>query len=531
MSASNASASSSPRCLRLPPLRAAARGAVLSRWPRACSRSSSSAPCWSPSCRCSAATWRASSRGERVVPRPRSLGPLERLTYRAAARRHRARARTGRPTPARCSSSRALFWLALYLILRTQTLHPFNPEGFHSGTWDLTFNTASSFVTNTNWQFYGGETTMSYFSQMAGLAVQNFVSAAVGIVVAIALIRGIAARRSGDAGARQLLAGPDARRCSTCCCRSRSSARSCSSRRASCRRSAHGAGLARGPVASQEIIKELGTNGGGFFNVNSAMPFENPNGLTNFLEMLAILVHPGLADLHVRAHGRQPPPGLDDLRARCSCCSSSRGRRLPRRAHGTPAQHARRRSSAARTWRARSCASAPPTPSLWTAVTTVTSCGAVNAAFESLTGIGGLVPMANLAYGETRLRRRRHRPLHDAALRPARRLHRRPDGRPHARVPGQEDRGARDQARRRSGCSFTPLAVLLGTSAGDWRPKYGEPSIFASGPAGLLRVAVRLHVAGQQQRLGVRRLHRLLPARRPATSAPTASRSPTCSAA
>ena len=69
-------------------------------------------------------------------------------------------------------------WLVLYLILRTQTLHPFNPNGFHSGTWDLSFNTASSFVTNTNWQYYGGETTLSNFSQMAGLAVQNFVSAA-----------------------------------------------------------------------------------------------------------------------------------------------------------------------------------------------------------------------------------------------------------------------------------------------------------------------------------------------------------------
>ena len=112
-----------------------------------------------------------------------------------------------------------LFWLALYLILRTQTLHPFNPDGFHSGTWDLTFNTASSFVTNTNWQYYGGETTLIDFSQMAGLAVQNFVSAAVGIVVAVALIRGIA--RAAARRARQLLAGPHARAAATCCCRSR----------------------------------------------------------------------------------------------------------------------------------------------------------------------------------------------------------------------------------------------------------------------------------------------------------------------
>ena len=119
---------------------------------------------------------------------------------------------------------------ALYLILRTQSIQPFNPEGFDSAPWDVTFNTTSSFVTNTNWQFYGGETTLSYFSQMAGLAVQNFVSAAVGIAVA----------RRGDPRhrqprrprARQLLGRTWPARSSTSCCRSRSSARSSSSPRA-----------------------------------------------------------------------------------------------------------------------------------------------------------------------------------------------------------------------------------------------------------------------------------------------------------
>src|SRR5665213_2574507 len=94
-------------------------------------------------------------------------------------------------------------WLLLYFILRTQTLWSFsglNPQGFHSGSWDVTFNTTSSFLTNTNWQYYGGETTMSYFSQMAGLTVQNFLSAAVGISVAIALIRGIASRSGKSIG-------------------------------------------------------------------------------------------------------------------------------------------------------------------------------------------------------------------------------------------------------------------------------------------------------------------------------------------
>ncbi len=90
-----------------------------------------------------------------------------------------------------------LSWLALYLILRTQSIQPLNPEGFRSAPWNLSFNTASSFVTNTNWQYYGGETTLSYFSQMVGLTVQNFVSAAVGIAVLAAVIRGFAARGIG----------------------------------------------------------------------------------------------------------------------------------------------------------------------------------------------------------------------------------------------------------------------------------------------------------------------------------------------
>ena len=143
-------------------------------------------------------------RGERVFLTP-VLGPLERLTYRLL-RVDPSAGRTGRPTPAASLVFSALFWLALYLILRTQGIHPFNPEGFHSGTWDVTFNTTSSFVTNTNWQYYGGETTLTYFSQMAGLAVQNFVSAAVGIAV-----RDRADprhRRAQRRVARQLLAGP-----------------------------------------------------------------------------------------------------------------------------------------------------------------------------------------------------------------------------------------------------------------------------------------------------------------------------------
>src|SRR5438105_4255354 len=136
--------------------------------------------------------------GERVFLTP-LIAPVERLAYRVL----RVDPAQGQDWKAYARSLllfSGLFWLALYLILRTQTLHPGNPQGFHSGTWDVTFNTVSSFITNTNSQFYGGETTMTYFSQMAGLAVQNFVSAGVGICVAVALIRGIVAHSGTSLG-------------------------------------------------------------------------------------------------------------------------------------------------------------------------------------------------------------------------------------------------------------------------------------------------------------------------------------------
>ena len=141
-------------------------------------------------------------RNERVFLTP-VLGPLERLDLSRHARRPERAAGLEGATPARRSSSARCSWSSLYVILRTQGIHPFNPEGFDSGTWDVIFNTASSFITNTNWQYYGGETTMTYFSQMAGLAVQNFVSAAVGMAVLVAVIRGFASRgpaRSATSG-------------------------------------------------------------------------------------------------------------------------------------------------------------------------------------------------------------------------------------------------------------------------------------------------------------------------------------------
>ena len=164
-----------------------------------------------------------------------TLGFVERPVYRLlGVRRERGQDWKGYARSVLVFS--ALFFLLLYLVLRTQTLHPFNPQGLSSPTWDVSFNTAASFVSNTNWQYYAGETTLSYFSQMFGLAVQNFVSAAVGIAVAggVHPRAGVALRQ----GARQLLRRRHPRRCSTSCSRSRSSAVSSCSRRASCRTSA-----------------------------------------------------------------------------------------------------------------------------------------------------------------------------------------------------------------------------------------------------------------------------------------------------
>ncbi len=352
--------------------------------------------------------------GERTFMDP-VFGRLERLLYRVM----RVDASRGQDWKA-YAKSLILFslagWLLLYFILRTQTLWNFtglNPTGFHSGTWDVTFNTTSSFVTNTNWQYYGGETTMSYFSQMAGLTVQNFLSAAVGIVVAVALIRGIISRSGKSIGnfwqdlirtilyvllpisfvialvlvfqgaianfshyliAHTLTGGSQT--------------------------------IAQGPVASQEAIKELGTNGGGFFNVNSAHPFENPSGFSNLVEMLAVLIIPAAI---VFTYGRMAGRRRQGYAIYATMMVMFLGACVVAyiaEAHGSPAQHAAGlhtgviHGSSGGNMEGKEQRFGIAGSALFDTVTTVTSCGAVNSAIESFTGIGGAVPMANLSASE-----------------------------------------------------------------------------------------------------------------------------------
>ena len=186
--------------------------------------------------------------------------------------------------------------LLLYGIQRSQNLLPLNPQGQVAVDPVLAFNTAVSFSTNTNWQNYGGETTMSYLTQMAGLAFHNFASAAVGIVLAVAVIRGLTRRSARHLGNFWV----DLTRCIlyillpiciVVCALPRLAGRATELQRLHARsRASRGSSrlIAQGPVASQEAIKMFGTNGGGFFNANSAHPFENPTPFTNLIEMLSI---------------------------------------------------------------------------------------------------------------------------------------------------------------------------------------------------------------------------------------------------
>jgi potassium-transporting ATPase potassium-binding subunit len=349
---------------------------------------------------------------ERVFLTP-VFGPVERLAYRAFGVRSGAEGQDWKEYARSLIVFSLLFWVFLYLILRTQGIQPFNPQGFHSGPWDLSFNTTSSFITNTNWQYYGGETTLTYFAQMAGLAVQNFVSAAVGIAVVAALIRGIVSRSGRSLGnfwqdvtriLLYLLVPISV--IGALFLVSQGVIQNFSDSTVIHTLTGGTQILGQGPVASQEAIKLLGTNGGGFFNVNSAYPFENPSGLTNFVEMLLILVVPAaLTYTYGRMVGSQRQ-GWAIFSAMFVLFIAGVVIVYIAEQHGTPAQHAAGLhthafdGSTGGNLEGKEQRFGIAGSSLWTAVTTVTSCGAVNAAFESLTGIGGAVPFVNLGFSE-----------------------------------------------------------------------------------------------------------------------------------
>ncbi len=327
--------------------------------------------------------------------------------------------------------------LVLYALQRLQAVLPFNPQKLGGVAPDLAFNTAASFTTNTNWQAYTPETTMSYFTQMAGLAYHNFISAAAGIAMAIALIRGIARREKEtignfwvdlvrgtlwvllpisivgalvlvsqgvpqnlkpydtaklvepfqagkvDGNGKPVL-GADGKQLMAMVSEQT---------------------IAQGPVASQEIIKEFGTNGGGFFNANSAHPYENPTPFSNFFEMLAIFaIGSGLTYTLGRMTGTQrhgwavwgAMAVLFVAAVSTAYWAEARGNPLLPR---TVDQHASTLQSGGN-MEGKEVRFGIVDSALWATVTTDSSCGAVNSMHDSYTPLGGMVPLANMMLSE-----------------------------------------------------------------------------------------------------------------------------------
>ena len=319
--------------------------------------------------------------------------------------------------------------LVLYAMQRLQGVLPFNPQGFAGVAPDLAFNTAVSFTTNTNWQAYSGESTMSYFTQMAGLAYHNFVSAAVGISVAIAFIRGIAQKEKDTLGnfwvdmvraslwvllpisvvgalflvsqgvvqnlkPYDTVAVVDPQTVTT------------TTDGKETRTTLTEQTIAQGPVASQEIIKQFGTNGGGFFNANSAHPFENPTPLTNFLAMFGIFaISSGLTYTLGKMTG-SPKHGWAVWAAMALLFLAGVSTAYWAEARGNPMltavgadQHASATSPGGN-MEGKEVRFGIANTALFATATTDASCGAVNGWLDSFTPLGGLVPLANLQLSE-----------------------------------------------------------------------------------------------------------------------------------
>ena len=355
------------------------------------------------------------------------LRPVERLVYRLAGIHEKHEMRWTEYAVAMLLFSGVSMTL-LYLLERTQKWLPFNPQKFPNVEPGLAFGTAASFTTNTNWQVYSGESTMSYLTQMAGLAYHNFVSAAVGIVLAIVVIRGIARKETDKLGnfwvdtTRCLLwvllpvcligslilvsqgvvqnfkpyttadliqpyttqvTGPDGKVSTQTVTQQI---------------------IAQGPVASQEVIKEFGTNGGGFFNANSAHPFENPTPFSNFFEMVLIFAIPsGLTYTLGRMTGSQRH-GWAVWAAMAFLFLAGVTTAYWAEARGNPLLAGTdQRASALESggnMEGKEVRFGIANSTLFATVTTDASCGAVNGMHDSYTPLGGMVPLVNVMLGE-----------------------------------------------------------------------------------------------------------------------------------
>ena len=297
--------------------------------------------------------------------------------------------------------------LLLYVLQRVQGWLPLNPGQRGAVTADSAFNTAVSFVSNTNWQGYAGEASMSHLTQMLGLTVQNFLSAATGIAVACVLMRGFARRETSNLGNFWV----DLTRISVyllaplslllaLALASQGVVQSWAATLPVATLAGGEQTLTLGPVASQEAIKMLGTNGGGFFNANSAHPFENPNELSNFLQMLAIFLIPaGLCHAFGRVVGdRRQGWALYGAMALLFVLAASA--LALAEAQGNPLLNALSADASVGSLEGKELRFGAAGSSLFAAVTTAASCGAVNAMHDSLTPLGGMLAMWLMQLGE-----------------------------------------------------------------------------------------------------------------------------------
>ncbi|HVR45043.1 MAG TPA: potassium-transporting ATPase subunit KdpA [Candidatus Binatia bacterium] len=293
----------------------------------------------------------------------------------------------------------------LYVLLRTQKWLPFNPAHVDNMTPDLAWNTAVSFTTNTNWQFYSGETAMSYLSQMAGLAWHNFVSAAVGIAIAVAVVRGLVRTNVKTLGNFWV----DLTRCSLYVLLPISIVVGLFLVSQGMPQNFHAyqgvksiEGVAQsitgGPMASQEVIKELGTNGGGFVNANSASPNENPNPLTNLVELLLIFsLGAGLTYMYGKMV-KDTRQGWAIFTAMAILFFVGFTVAYWAEAAGNPIVH--QLGVAGGNMEGKECRFGVSASALFATVTTDTSCGAVNSMHDSFTALGGLIPLVDMQLGE-----------------------------------------------------------------------------------------------------------------------------------
>ena len=351
------------------------------------------------------------------------LAPCERVLYRATGVQPEEEMRWTQYTGAMLIFSAATLVLT-YIVERMQAWLPLNPQHLANLEPALALNTAISFTTNTNWQSYTPESTMSYLTQMLGLATHNFWSAAVGLALAIAFVRGIARREVNTLGnfwvdltrgtlwillpislvfalglvsqgvvqnlrpydtaklvESQRVTGPDGKT-STVTTQT----------------------IAQGPVASQEAIKMLGTNGGGFFNANSAHPFENPTPLSNFLQMLSIFLIPAGLCITLGQMVRSPKHGWAVLAAMWVLWFAGTFTSYWAESHANPSWHGvDARSSLMQSggnMEGKEVRFGIANSALFATVTTDASCGAVNSMHDSFTPLGGMVPMINILLGE-----------------------------------------------------------------------------------------------------------------------------------